>query len=188
MNIYERRSISDGQILFNRILYSFLIVIKTLVRVIVYSPLLFLGYLITTQILTAQTNKVFWLALIIMFAVILYAVIYFFKGVLIAVKFNRKFTWMFLFLCLTVITCILPVWIVFNPLQNFVAAYINSNQQLITWLIALAFVVYVYSRYHFLTNIAPNIAFPYYQMGINSTIHLLNLSNTFKAKRSEDFI
>ncbi len=187
MGVYMRRT-DDGQVLFNRILFAFAITLKVSLKVIVYSPLLFIGWLLTKQILNTETNKVFWIALILMFAVILYAVIYFFKGVLIALKFNRKAAWVFLFLCLSIITCVLPAWIIFTPLQNFIAAYINSNQQLITWLIALIFGVYVYNRYHFLTNIAPNVAFPYYQMGINSTVHLLNLSNTFKAKRSEDFI
>ena len=188
MNIYERHRYSDGQMMFNKILFSFVIVFKMILKIIVYSPLLFLSYLITKQILTAQTDKIIWLALILIFSFILYAVIYFFKGVLIALKFNHKSFWILLFICLIAITCIVPVWIIFNPLQSFINNYTSTNQQLLTWIFALAFGVYVYSRYHFLTNIAPNAAYPYYQMGINSAVHTLNLADTFKAKKSQDTI
>lgn len=188
MNIYERHSYSDGQMMFNKILFSFVIVFKMILKIIVYSPLLFLSYLITKQVLTSQTDKIIWLALMLIFSFILYVVIYFFKGVLIALKFNHKSIWILLFICLVITTCILPVWIIFNPLQDLINNYTTSNQQLLTWIFALAFGLYVYSRYHFLTNIAPNAAYPYYQMGINSTVHSLNLANTFKAKKSPDFI
>jgi hypothetical protein len=188
MSFYERRSYSDGQIMFNRILFSFVVVFKTILKIIVYSPLLFLSYLITKQILSAQTEKIIWLALMLIFAFVLYAVIYFFKGVLVALKFNHKSIWILLFICLVTTTCILAVWIIFNPLQDFINNYTSSNQQLVTWLFALAFGLYVYSKYQFLTNIAPNIAFPYYQMGINSAVHSLNLADTFKAKKSQETI
>lgn len=188
MNFYERRSYNDGQIMFNRILFSLVVVFKLILRTIVYSPLLFVGYFITKQILTAESDKIFWLALILIFAVVLYFSVYFFKGALIALKFNHKLIWVLLFIFLAVLTCILPVWIIFKPLQNFIADYNSGNQQLLTWIFASAFGLYVYSRYHFLTNTAPTTAYPYYQMGINSIVHLLNLSNTFKAKKSQDFI
>lgn len=188
MNFYERHSYSDGQIIFNRILFSLVIVFKMILKIIVYSPLLILSYLITKQILNDHTDKILWLALMLTFTIMLYAVIYFFKGVLIALRFNHKLAWILLFTCLVTITCILPVWIIFNPLQNFINLYSTSNQQLFTWIFAVAFGLYVYSRYHFLTNIAPNAAYPYYQMGINSTVHLLNLTNTFKAKESQENI
>ena len=186
MDFYGRRSYDDGQIKFNRILFSFVLVFKMILKIVVYSPLLFLSYLITQQILNPDTNKIIWLALMFIFAILFYSVIYFFKGVLIALKFNHKSVWILLFTVLVIFTCALPVWIVFNPLQNVIARYSSSNQEPLAWIFAVAFGLYVYSRYHFLTNTAPTAAYPYYQMGINSTFHLLNLSNTFKAKKSQD--
>lgn len=188
MSVYARRNYYDGQILFNRVLFAFFTAIKIILKIVVYSPLLFLSYLITKQILGATTDAIIWLALILIFAVILYFITYFFKGVLIALKANRNLFWIVIFICLLTITCVLPVWLIFSPVQDFINNYTSSNPLLITWIFAIAFGLYVYSRYHFLTNIAPTAAYPYYQMGINSTFHLLNLSNTFKAKKSRQLI
>lgn len=63
MNFYGRHSYRDGQIMFNRILFSFVIVIKMILKLIVYSPLIFLGYFITKEILNANADKILWIAL-----------------------------------------------------------------------------------------------------------------------------
>ena len=188
MSVYARRNYNDGQLLFDRVLFAFVIVVKTFLKIIVYSPLLFIGWLITKQILDTTTDKIFWLALILLFAVILYFIIYFLKGVLIALKYNRSWFWVPLFIFCVALTCIFPVWVVFEPLSNFIGRYAQSNQQVLTWIFALAFGLYVYSKYHFLTNIAPTSAYPYYQRGINIAMHSLNLSNSFKAKKSHEII
>ena len=188
MSVYARRNYDDGQILFNRVLFAFTIAIKIILKIIIYSPLLYIGWLIANQILTANTNKILWLALILIFATVIYFIIYFLKGVLIALKHNHNWLWLPLFLFCVAFTCALPVWILFDPLTNFISRYTQTNQQLLTWIFALAFGLYVYSKYHFLTNIAPTIAYPYYQRGINMTMHSLNLSNSFKAKKSKEII
>ena len=188
MSVYARRNYDDGQILFNRILFAFTIVIKLALKIIVYSPLLFIGWLITKQMLDVSRNAILSIALILLFATLIYFIIYFFKGVLIALKHNRNLFWIPVFIFCVVLTCVFPVWIVFEPLKNFIGRYAEANQQLITWIFAAAFGLYVYSRYHFLTNIAPNAAYPSYQMGINSTIHSLHLTETFKAKKSVESI
>ena len=188
MSVYARRNYDDGQVLFNRILFAFTIIIKLALKLIIYSPLLFISWLITKQMLDVNTNVILSVALILLFATLIYFTVYFFKGVLIALKFNHRLVWILLFIILVTATCILPVWIIFSPLQNFIAHYSSSNQQLLTWFFAFAFGLYVYSRYHFLTNIAPSAAYPYYQMGINSAVHSLNLADTFKAKKSQEAI
>lgn len=117
----------------------------------------------------------------------LYFIIYFFKGILIALKSNGNLFWIPLFICCIVITCALPVWIVFEPLENFFNKYTETNQQLLTWICALTFGFYVYSKYHFLTNIAQAKAFPYYQRGIDATNHLLKFWKTLKSKKESNF-
>lgn len=81
-------------------------------------------------------------------------------------KHNSNLFWIPLFILCVIVTCVLPVWIVFNPLQNIIAHYTETNYEIVTWIFAVAFGLYVYSRYHFLTNIAPASAFPYYQRGV----------------------
>jgi hypothetical protein len=188
MNFYERRSYDDGQILFDKTLYALAVFFKLILKAIVYSPLLVIGYLFTKKTTGSDTDIIIWLPMVILFSFILYIIIYFLKGVLIALKYNRNLLWIPLFIFCVLFTCILPVYIIFTPFETFIARYAQTNHELITWIIAVTFGLYVYKRYHFLTNIAPNRAFPYYQMGINSTVHLLNLTNTFKAKRSPDAI
>jgi len=188
MRVYDNRSYDDGQILFDRTVSAFAIVIRMLLKAIVYSPLLFISGLITKQITGNNTDIVIKLALIIILAIILYYCIYFLKGVLIALKYNQNLFWVSLFLCCVLVTCVLPVWIIFEPLQNFITSYVATNAQLITWIFAIAFGLYVYSRYHFLTNIAQQKAFPYYQRGIIITNQLLNLSKSFKGKKSTEVI
>jgi hypothetical protein len=185
MRLYEY---NDGQILFNRILFAFTLIIKMVLRTLVYSPLLLLGWIITKQVLDVKTDKIIWIAVILLFAVVFYFIIYFFKGVLIALKHNKNLFWIPLFTLCVLFTCILPVWIIFDYLKNFFTAYSEANKNLLTWIFACAFALYVYSRYHFLTNIAPTIAYPYYQRGINVTTHLLAFSNTFKGRKSNDLI
>lgn len=188
MSVYARRNYDHGQILFNRVLFAFTIAIKIILKIIVYSPLLCIGWLIANAILTVNTNKILWIALILIFATLSYFVIYFLKGVLIALKHNHNWLWLPLLIFCVAFTCMLPVWIVFDPLTNFIGRYSQTNQQLLTWIFAFAFGLYVYSKYHFLINIAPTIAYPYYQRGINITMHSLNLSNSFKAKKSKEVI
>jgi hypothetical protein len=186
--MYGRRTYDDGQFLFDRILFAFVIVFKVILKAVVYSPLLFLGWIISKQILDTNSDKILWIALIVLLAVILYFVVYFLKGVLIALKHNHNLFWIPLFVFCVVITCILPVYIVFDPIQNMVGSYTGTKQPLLTWIFATAFGLYVYSRYHFLTNIAPTAAYPYYQRGINITMHSLNLSNSLKAKKSQEIV
>lgn len=186
MRLYERHNFDDGQILLNRILFAFALAIKLILKAVVYSPLLVAGWFITNQILDVQTNKVIWFVIILLFAVIFYFIIYFSKGVLIVLKHNGNLFWVLLFISLTMFTCILPVWIIFDPLQNLIAAYTNGNHEILTCVLAMLFALYIYSRYQFLTNIAPAVAFPYYQRGINFTMHILNLANSFKAKKSQE--
>jgi hypothetical protein len=187
MSVYVRRS-DDGQILFNRILFAFALTIKLFIKLIVYSPLIFLSWLITEQLFNTTTNKILSLALILLFTIVLYYMIYFIKGMLIALKYNGNLFWVPLFLILTMLTCALPVWIIFTPLESLIRTYTETNQQLLTWICAIAFGFYTYSRYHFLTNIAPSKAFPYYQRGIIITNHLLRFSKGFKAKKSLEII
>ena len=187
MSVYVRRS-DDGQILFDRILFAFTITIKVILKVVVYSPLIFLSWLITNQLLAENTDKVIWIGLMLIFSVALYFSIYFLKGMLIALRNNRNLFWIPLFICCVILTCALPVWIVFEPLENFFNKYTETNQQLLTWICALAFGLYVYSKYHFLTNIAPAKAFPYYQRGIIVTNHFLRFSKGFKARKSVEII
>ena len=148
MSVYLRSS-DDGQILFNRILFAFAITVKVILKIIVYSPLIFLSWLITKQLLTANTDKLIWIGLMVIFSVAFYFTIYFLKGMLIALKNNGNLFWIPLFICCVILTCVLPVWIVFEPIERFFTAYTETNQQLLTWICALAFGFYVYSKYHF---------------------------------------
>ena len=186
MSFYERHTYDDGQFMFDRTTSVFVLVIKLLLKAVVYSPLLLLGGIIAKQILNEKANILIWIALIFVFAAMLYFVIYFLKGVMIALKVNRNLLWIPVFICCVIFTCALPMYIVFDPIQSIITRYTETNHDLLTWIFASAFGLYVYSKYHFLTNIAPIAAYPYYHRGIVVTNHLLNFSRGFKAKKSQE--
>src|SRR5690349_11956725 len=137
MRVYDNRSYDDGQILFDRTFSAFAVVVRMILKVIVYSPLLFISGLITKQITGNKTEIVIKLALIIILAVMLYYCLYFLKGVLIALKYNQNLLWLPLYIACVLVTCILPVWIIFEPIQNIVTRYVEINAQLITWIFAI---------------------------------------------------
>src|SRR5215471_3486702 len=130
MSVYVRSS-DDGQILFHRILFAFAITIKVILKIIVFSPLIFLSWLITKQLLTANTDKIIWIGLMLIFSIALYFIIYFLKGMLIALRNNRNLLWIPLFICCITLTCVLPVWIVFEPIEALFNRYTEANRQLI---------------------------------------------------------
>jgi len=72
--------------------------------------------------------------------------------------------------------------------ETFQSIILIRLSKLLYCSLIVAFGFYVYSKYYFLTNIAPAKAFPYYQRGIIITNHFLRFSNGFKAKKSTEII
>lgn len=179
---------SGGQYFFDRAISFIVVAVKWIFKSIIYYPLLLTGYILTSGILSKEDDKLAWVGLIVLFAFSLYLLIYFIKGMLLAFKSQGNLLWFPLLLLCIAFTCILPVWVIYEPLENLMFKLSKNAGEVLTIIVSVAFGIYLYSRYHFLTNIAPTFAYPVYQFGINLGFSLLRIAPAIKAVRSRQLI
>lgn len=182
MGIYTYDS---GQHIFDRALWALWIAAKWILKAIVYLPLWFTGYVIATKILQREDSFFAWAGLIIIFAICLYQMLFFLKGMIIGFKSRKNIFWMPLFILCIAYVSLLPAWIAFDAIQPFADDWSKQSGQTINWIISAAFGCYVYSHYHFLTNISPVAAYPIYQFGIDTSLKLLKITETVSGRRSK---
>ena len=163
---------SSEQYLFERCLNVIFFTLKILFKGVVYFPLLATGYLISTHILEKKDNALAWMGLTISFAYILYAFIFFLKGILIALKSRGNFLWILLFVFCAGYTCVAPLWLFFDTIERLMFQLSKEQGTLLTWLFSFAIGGYIYSRYQFLINVAPVFVAAFYQAGINLGLSL----------------
>lgn len=178
----------DDQQMFDKNLGFLWKAAKWLLKVLVYFPLILTSYIIVSSMMKKEVTSLLGLAVVILVSFILYLLVYFLKGMLICLKSNHKLLWILLFIICVVFTCVLPVYLVLDPIGSLVKSSTHSGNpnSAFKWIFSLAFGVYVYFRYDFLTNKAPSIAFPAYQAGIDVTALLLSRSYRVKAQKSDD--
>lgn len=181
MGIY---TYDTGQHIFDRALIGLWIAVKWLLKAIVYLPLWFTSYIITSSILHNEDSAFAWIGIIIIFTLCLYQALFFLKGMLIAFKSRGNLLWILLFIICTTFTCIVPLWIAFDTLRSFAIEMSEKSANTLTWIFAIGFGIFVYNRYHFLTNIVPLAAYPTYQVGIDTTLKLLNITTKVNAIKS----
>jgi hypothetical protein len=145
-------------------------VFKLLFKGLIYFPLLVTGYLLTTHILQRKDHALAWIGLTLLFAFVLYAIVYFFKGIVIALKSRGNLLWIPVFIVCVSYTCIAPVWIMFDAIEKLMFQLSKEQGATLTWLFSFALGGYIYSKYQFLINIAPAFVAPFYQAGINLAV------------------
>jgi hypothetical protein len=161
------------QYFFGICLYAFWSIIRMLFKAIIYCPLIITGYLITTGILDKRDHAVTWMLLIVSLAFILYHIVYLIKGMLIILKARKIYLWIFLFVVCVGFTCVLPAWFFMITVNGIILSHTKENTGIISCMIAVVFGLYIYSRYLFLTDIAPTIAYPAYHLGNWISLKLL---------------
>jgi len=159
--------IDSNQYLFDKVLWAIWKAIKIIFRLTVYLPFWFAGYLITSKILIKNEDPLTWIALIILFALLAYQVTFFIKGLIIGLKNKGNLFWLPIFIVFICFTCVLPTWFIHNSIQPWLHIISPNSGNLMAWLTSIFFGIYVYSRYHFLTDIAPMAALFSYQLGKN---------------------
>lgn len=141
--------IDSNQYLFDKVFWAIWKAIKIIFKLTVYLPLWFAGNLITSQILGKNEDPLTWIALIILFALMAYQVTFFIKGLIIGLKNKGNLLWLPLFIVCICFTCLLPIWFVHNNIQPWLHKVSPNSGNLLAWLTAILFGIYVYSRYHF---------------------------------------
>lgn len=163
---------NNEQYLFYRCLNGIFWAFKLAFKGLIYFPLLITGYLITTHILEKGDSPVAWIGTTLLFGFVIYQFIFFLKGMLIGFKHKGNLLWILLFVLCATYSCIAPVWLSFETIEKWMKHLSNEQEATLTWLFSCAMSGYIYSRYHFLTNVAPRIAMPVYQAGINLALLL----------------
>lgn len=156
---------NSEQYLFDRNIFSIGWVLKCLFRSLVYAPLFATGYFLSTLLLESGEAAVLWIASTLGLTLAVLLLIYFLKGILIALLNAGNFLWVPLALLLVGYTCLVPSWYVFHSLEKFLAVRMESDANFITWAATIAFAGYTYSRYNFLTDTAPTLSVLAYRAG-----------------------
>lgn len=159
--------INSGQYLFDKTLKALWISLKFSLKLITYLPLWFAGYLITSLILQKNDDGLAWIGLIILFAILIYQIVFFIKGIIIGLKNKGNLIWLPLFILCLSFTCLLPTWLVYKNIQPYFNKVSPASGNVLTWIVSISFGLYAYSRYHYLTNIVPLAASLSYQLGIS---------------------
>lgn len=159
--------IDSSQYLFDKTLRALWISAKFALKLITYLPLWFVGYLITSKILEKKDDGLAWIGLVILFTLLIYQIIFFFKGVIIGLKNKGNLLWLPLFIICLSFTCLFPTWLVYINIQPYLHKISPNSGNVLVWIVSIAFGIYAYSRYHFLTNIAPLTASVFYQLGLS---------------------
>jgi hypothetical protein len=146
-------------------LYAIWIIVKLIFRAIVYSPLLILGYIIATKILDENDHALAWIIVMLLSASLLYQFVYLLKGTMITLKTRKNYLWIFLFLVCVGFTCVVPAWLSMVAMKEIIFTVSKDKTGIISGMIAVVFGLYIYSRYLFLTDVAPFVAYPAYQLG-----------------------
>lgn len=157
--------VDSNQYLFDRTLKALRIAFRATIKLAVYLPLWFSGYLLTSQLLDKTDDSIAWILLIVLFTILMYQSIFFIKGLLIGLKKNKgNLLWMPLFIVCILFTCVFPVWQLHSTVVQLFHKISPNSGNLLAWLTSLCFGIYVYSRYNFLTDIAPRFALLVYRL------------------------
>lgn len=173
---------SIGQFIFDRTFFGLIIALRFLWKLIIYAPLWFTGYMISTYILDNQASAFAWLGLIFLFSISLYQIMFFIKGLIIGCMANKKLLWLPLFIICFLFTSVIPVWLMFDSIHELMSDLSAEYAGTLSWIASIALGIFMYSRYHFLTDMAPLAAYQMYQFGLTLS------SSSMIGERSPRFI
>jgi hypothetical protein len=163
------------ELLFYWTLLGLWFTVRLLFRCMAYMPLIYIGYLVSTHILSKKDNGFGWLVLTIVLACLFYLLIFFLKGMMLCLKKMNVWIWIPLFFLCIAFTCIMPVWMVHGILNRVI------ENKTVVWILSVAFGYYVYLKYQFSFDQAPSPAAPFYRAGIELTVALCK-NKKLKAK------
>ena len=121
-----------------------------------YFPLFVAGYYLSDKLLSPLDHTLNHLIIAFVFSYFVYLVIFFLKGLLIALKQKNNNWWLPIFIFCVAFTCLLSPWLVVDPLTKAFTRWHFSTW--LVWVITIAFGYFIYTRYMFLTANAPAMA------------------------------
>lgn len=146
--------------------WLFRIALSIVYGAFIYAPLLLLSYMLVKEMAPLYSDDVFVkIGLTMIVCYLLFSLIYFLKGVLIALRNNKANTWLIVFVLCVLVTSGAQAMLTQDFFQGFFAERSVANYLVWSWLGAGAVGALIYSHYQFLTNVAPRSVFWSYQLG-----------------------
>jgi hypothetical protein len=107
----KRIAANDGQFLFWYDLRGLGFFAQLAFALLIFSPILFTGYWISTKFVAPKSPGHVWIIAIILFALLIYALVIFLKGFIIRLRQKRNYVWILLFIPYIAFICVPPVLI-----------------------------------------------------------------------------
>jgi len=117
-------------------------------KALIFFPLLITGYWVATKLLTKQSEGILWVVVPILVAMIIYGVLIGLKSVIISQKQKGNLIWLPVFIICVAFSCILPVYIAFDPVNQLIEKV--NGSKIVTYLILFILTIYVYRQYDYL--------------------------------------
>lgn len=158
---------------------------------VIYSPILLIGYFLADKLKDSYNDKpLFKFFVTVLLSYLVYCFIYFLKGLLLVFRAYHNKIWIVLFVLCVLLTCAVPVLfsylVVWGTFNNGQAAQgVTFWNKFFPVIIAGLWAMYVYSRYKFLTDIAPTYAFWAYKIGFDTVQKYYGNKNSDVADKSE---
>jgi hypothetical protein len=124
------------------------IAFRLLLKALVFSPLIFTGYLLAVRVLDKKAHGLLWVTVILIFAGLLYTALMMLKNIINELKNKGNYWWIPVFFLCIAFTCILPARLIYDPLNHIVLQM--KGTPAVTRMIDVCFAVYVYFQYDFL--------------------------------------
>ena len=161
------------------------LIFSVLYSAFVYAPLLILGYFVATRISHLYSNDLFIkCGLTITISYLLFALIYFLKGVLIGLRNSGRHSWILLWVLCVTVACGTQALLVQAWLDNVFISRSIANYELWSWIGAALVALMIYSHYRFLTNVAPRSVFWSYQFGFWAFQSMANTAQKGEPRKS----
>jgi hypothetical protein len=147
----RRHYSTEGQRLFDNYLIGLFFIAKWTIEGLIYSPFILTAYIITTHILHRHDHALLWLALTGVFAFVLFCIFSLLLVQMRELRNKKNSLWLPIYVLYVSYTCILPVYIVFKPIEHLVREMTHETSvTLLSWIFCVVFGSVVYNRYHFL--------------------------------------
>jgi hypothetical protein len=158
---------SYEQYFFEKVIQVIWLLIRVAFALAMYSSMIFSGMFISRRFLTTDDSSILWIAFTALFAFLFYLLVYFIKGLIVGMAATKSSLWVPLLMIVIAYACVFPITITFPIVENVIELVSKKYERELSWLVCLSFAFYIYSRYRFLSDNAPVVAFPCYQMGLN---------------------
>ena len=142
---------NEGQQLFTICIWGVWQIVNVCFKLLIYSPFIICGWALTNLILNKQDHILLWIAFVFLFGFIFFKGILFLRELIQSFRAKGNFGWMAVWIFCTGFTTVIPVWIVFNPIEKLIEKLSHgSHIPMLTWIMTLAYGYFIYSRYQFL--------------------------------------